>query len=147
MTGELFAVLKSHSILGRFVTRDNMPALPAEAAQEAFDLGLKAARAGDLPSRLFSARAEVLLGGVAAAASLDYLSGLLIGSEIVSASAAHRMQRPPVLIGAPALVARYRHALAAFGLPDAEEIEEAAVAGLWRIACAAGLVTPSRETP
>ena len=40
-----------------------------------------------------------------------------------------------------ALCARYAGALARFGVTGATGIEEAAVAGLWRIATAAGLVT------
>jgi 2-dehydro-3-deoxygalactonokinase len=41
---------------------------------------------------------------------------------------------PPVLIGEPALCARYARALDRFGVPGAETIPDAAVAGLWRIA-------------
>ncbi|MDB6452949.1 2-dehydro-3-deoxygalactonokinase [Falsirhodobacter sp. 20TX0035] len=137
MTGELFAVLKDHSILGRFAKA------PA-GDDEAFSRGLQAAQEGDLPSRLFSARADVLLGDRAAASSLDYLSGLIIGAEIASALRHMTPQAAPVLIGAPALVDRYRRALAAFGLADAPAIAHTAVAGLWQIARAARLIEGTR---
>ena len=50
----------------------------------------------------------MLAGDLAAGAALDYLSGLLIGEEI---AAALRPGDVPVLIGDPALCARYRTAL------------------------------------
>ncbi|WP_435169194.1 2-dehydro-3-deoxygalactonokinase [Falsirhodobacter sp. 1013] len=133
MTGELFAVLKEHSILGRLAKT------PGED-DAAFAQGLDAAREGDLPSRLFSARSGVLLGDRPASSSLDYLSGLIIGAEIASAQGLLQPKDTPVLIGAPALVGRYRQALAAFGLPDARTIEHTAIAGLWQIARAARLI-------
>lgn len=144
MTGELFAVLSAHSILGRLATPD-LPAPTPEQADHAFRAGVAAAREGSVLARLFSTRAEVLLGGMPAAVSLDYLSGLLIGGEIATALAALDPAAAPVLIGAPGLVTRYRQALGIFGLPGAGHVADTAVAGLWRIACAAGLITPKPE--
>ncbi|TKI02632.1 2-dehydro-3-deoxygalactonokinase [Martelella alba] len=142
MTGELFAVLRQHSILGRLVTPDLPPATP-EQTDQAFSAGVAAARQGSILPQLFATRAEALLGEMPAAVSLDYLSGLLIGGEIASALAVRHPAAAPILIGASGLVARYRQALDSFGLPGAEHIDNTAVTGLWRIACAAGLVTPS----
>ncbi|MFT8680332.1 2-dehydro-3-deoxygalactonokinase, partial [Gluconacetobacter sp.] len=100
-------------------------------------------RDGDgLAALLFSARAQVLLGTLPAAASLPYLSGLLIGDEIRSALAAGHGAGRLALIGDAALCARYRRALSHFGITDVPAIEGAAEAGLWRIACLAGLVIP-----
>lgn len=127
MTGELFAVLKAHSILGRF---------PGTEAPAAFAAGLRAGQAGGLSARLFSARARVLTGAMAEGEALDYLSGLLIGEEIAAAvTPGERV----VLIGEPALCARYRQGLALHGA-EAEEVPEATVAGLWTVAQAAGMV-------
>lgn len=137
MTGELFAVLKTHSILGSFA-KDGAASDDAASAA-AFLRGIKAARRGrDLGKLLFSARAEVLTGGLAPGESLDYLSGLLIGDEIASALADGKPDML-TLIGDPALCRRYRTALAEFGVTDVGEIDNAAVAGLWRIAQANGL--------
>ncbi|GLC93566.1 2-dehydro-3-deoxygalactonokinase [Cupriavidus sp. TA19] len=137
MTGELFAVLQQHSILGRFAQQGAATTGPDDAA---FDAGVSAAKenAGGIAPLLFSARARVLLGAMPASASLDYLSGLLIGDELrcMLDRAAPRV----VLIGEPSLVARYRRAFVSFGIDDVPAIAGAAEAGLWYIARQAGLV-------
>ena len=142
LTGELFAVLKNHSILGRLTD----PA-PGHGGDAAFLRGVDAARGADgIAPLLFSARALVLTGGIAAADALDYLSGLLIGDELRSALT--EPGEAPLLIGEPALCARYARALASFGLDAVEAIPDAAVAGLWRVATAAGIVEPTKaEAP
>ena len=135
MTGELFAVLREHSILGRPAAQAGSGA----GGEDAFLRGVEAAREADgVASRLFSARALVLTGGLPASDSLDYLSGLLIGDELRSALAGS--EAVPLLIGEPALCARYALALRRFGLTGAAILEDAAITGLWRIAAAAGLV-------
>ncbi|HEX2942861.1 MAG TPA: 2-dehydro-3-deoxygalactonokinase, partial [Rhodopila sp.] len=97
---------------------------------------------------LFSARAFVLTGRMPASDSLDYLSGLLIGDELRSAlqpgaGVAAEAGLKLTIIGDPALAARYRHALARFGLAEVETLDDTAPAGLWRIAEAAGLLRDS----
>jgi 2-dehydro-3-deoxygalactonokinase len=138
MTGELFAVLRDHSILGAFA-RKGETAQPRDA-ENAFLRGVDAVRNGNgrADQLLFSARALVLAGELDPACSLDYLSGLLIGAEL--ASALEERRAAPVLVGDKALCARYRLAFSRFGLDEVGEIEGAAVAGLWAIALAAGLV-------
>lgn len=140
MTGELFAVLRAHSILGR-------PAREAGATSDAaaFARGVASVRdaADGLFPLLFSARTLVLRGALDAAHSLDYLSGLLIGEELRCALAGAATPAP-VLIGDPVLCERYLRALALFGVTAARSLDNTAPAGLWRIAVAAGLVT---DTP
>ena len=140
MTGELFALLRGHSILA-------VPDAPPPAGIDAgrhFDDGVRAAResgaAGAL-TRLFGARTLMLDGRLPAAAVPDYLSGLLIGEEWRAALAAGWLDRgiAPVLVGDEALCQRYRRAAAVFGLPAPAWIADAAARGLWRIAHAAGL--------
>lgn len=137
MTGELFALLREHSILGR-------PAREAgggPACDEAFDRGVTAVRAAGTAGAtalLFSARALVLGGQLRAADSLDYLSGLLVGEELRCALS-EDSDVEPVLVGDAALCARYRRALALFGRSSQIAGEEAAAAGLWQIATRAGL--------
>ena len=137
MTGELYAVLQTHSILGR-------PAREAAAAagsDAAFERGLQATRGAEpLAALLFSARTLVLDGRLPAAHSLDYLSGLLIGDELRCALGdGPNAAVPLALIGEAHLSARYRRALASCGGPEAVSIDQAAPAGLWALAVAAGL--------
>ncbi|SPR96384.1 2-dehydro-3-deoxygalactonokinase [Cupriavidus taiwanensis] len=138
MTGELFAVLQHHSILGRFARESGADTPPDDAA---FEQGLAAAQASEkgIAGLLFSARARVLLGAMPASGSLSFLSGLLIGEELRCALSVPT--RRVVLIGEAGLVARYRHALACFGVDDTPAIAGAAEAGLWHIARTAGLVS------
>ncbi|NML43264.1 2-dehydro-3-deoxygalactonokinase [Ramlibacter sp. G-1-2-2] len=133
MTGELFAVLKQHSVLGRLM------ASSTTFHAEAFDEGLTRARmaAGrGLSGDLFSTRARVLLGQLQAEHSADYLSGLLVGHELAAALPATDADEPLALIGDPALCARYAHALQAFGRPAAAVAGNTAPQGLWALACA-----------
>lgn len=138
LTGELFALLRDHSILGR-------PALEsgAEASPAAFAWGLRMARDAEhgIADQLFSVRSLVLCGQLAPAHSLDYLSGLLIGEELRGALAGSAGSRALVLLGDPALCQRYRDALGQFGHAGVRILDNAGVAGLWRVAEAAGLLT------
>jgi 2-dehydro-3-deoxygalactonokinase len=142
MTGELYALLRRHSILGGDV----------QAADDAvaFARGVAAARdsgaAGAL-GRLFSARALMLDGALASASVPDYLSGLLIGEEfrIALADGLARRDAPLQLIGETALCERYRRAAALFEIELPPPVEEAAARGLWQLATQAGLVQPVHE--
>ena len=141
LTGELFAVLTQHSILGRLI--------PAERQTDfdpaAFALGLttaKGSQPGDLSHQIFGTRTLGLSGRLPPASLADYLSGLLIGHELVSgmAGAGCLARMPLIMIGAPALCQRYTDALAAFDLyPDAI-LDNTAPVGLWDFARAAGLI-------
>lgn len=137
MTGELFSLLREHSILGR-------PAHAAGGGQvsdEAFECGVAAVRAagmGGATALLFSARTRVLVGELKAEHSLDYLSGLLIGEELRCALPGSG-DALPLLVGDVALCARYRLALALFDRPAQIAGDGAAAAGLWQIAVRAGL--------
>jgi 2-dehydro-3-deoxygalactonokinase len=146
MTGELYAVLREHSILGVGVGTAEAGASPAGA--DAFDAGVREARnsgtAGVL-TRLFSARALVLEGRLTPAAVPDYLSGLLIGEELRAALALGwiNAQTPPLLVGDELLCARYRRAASVFQLAEPDTVADASAQGLWRIARAAALVDQS----
>lgn len=145
MTGELFALLKEHSILGRSIP--TTPAtLPADdpARRRAFDDGVLAAASDGLAGRLFSVRALVLTGKLDAALITDYLSGLLIGEELTRALAAAQASGAEpdriVLVGDPAITARYATAFATLGRTAPTELGAASVRGLYRIAVLAGLL-------
>ena len=142
MTGELFAVLRDHSILGRPAAQAGSPASPGWTA---FDRGVGIARAAGargLAPNLFLTRSLVLNGDIAAADSLDFLSGLLIGEEL--RVALHSASEATfALIGEAALCKRYQRAFAQFGVSDVPRLEDVSPAGVWRIAAMAGLLGSS----
>ena len=124
MTGELFAVLRAHSVLRGSGAVDD---------DDAFDAGLAAAGDGHaLAARLFSARARVVGDGRPAEETASYLSGLLIGADIASTPALLGAGDLPVaLLGDPVLCGWYGRALAARGVEHTiDDGEAAAVAGL-----------------
>jgi 2-dehydro-3-deoxygalactonokinase len=130
MTGELFAVLKEHSLLGALMA-------PGAFDAAAFELGAR--RALDdaaITSLILTARAEGLLGGLPQAALASYLSGLLIGAEVRGGLAGGEANGAITLIGAAHLSDLYARAFALAGLPAParQDSAEAAAAGLWRLA-------------
>ncbi|MFZ3281868.1 2-dehydro-3-deoxygalactonokinase [Pseudomonas sp.] len=147
MTGEVFAVLSEHSILGR--TQQQSATFDAQA----FDRGVQVAQSADgelgVLSTLFSARTLGLTGELSPMAQADYLSGLMIGHELaVLASAQRRRRNNPnlpsiILIGNAQLCARYSRALDACGFANVTLAEQATERGLWQLALAAGLIDSS----
>ena len=128
MTGEVFAALSGHTILGRMMATD----APHHAA--AFARGIaRAKQKGGLLHHLFGTRALALMGELAEAEGASYLSGLLIGHEVAAALEAG--VAPPIhLTGSAALEPRYAEALSAFGIPHRIHAADAAARGLVRIA-------------
>ncbi len=142
MTGELFAVLRNHSVLGRLLPLEAQPFEPT-----AFLAGVGAAqRDGQLGvmHQLFAVRTLGLTEKLSAQGLADYLSGLLIGHEIraglVWRNAAGLDGTPLVLVGEPALCQRYRHAMTCFDLPVDTILDNTAATGLWHLARAAQLI-------
>jgi 2-dehydro-3-deoxygalactonokinase len=142
MTGELYAVLMQHSILGAGLAAE--PARPF--APDAFIRGLhtvKASGACGVSSCLFSTRALMLAGKLTGDDLPDFLSGLLIGEEFRIARLRDAGNDSLCLIGEPALCERYAMAATAFDYAAPTVIEDAAAQGLWRVAAAAGLLEPA----
>ncbi|NUU36400.1 2-dehydro-3-deoxygalactonokinase [Pseudomonas sp. C2B4] len=145
MTGEIFAVLSEHSILGRTQQRGG------SFDSDAFDRGVQVAlsTAGEIGvlSTLFSSRSLGLTGELSATAQADYLSGLLIGHELAALANVQRRRRNSanlpsiVLIGNAQLCNRYSRALDACGFARVTLAEQATERGLWQLAVAAGLIT------
>jgi 2-dehydro-3-deoxygalactonokinase len=129
MTGEVWQVLRRHSILGRL-----MPEAHSHDA-EAFRRGLLRSREeGGLLHHLFGVRTEGLFGRISAEGLSSYLSGLLIGHEIAGLADMGE-KRPITIIGARELADIYRLALGIVGFTTRfVEAEEAVVLGLQRIA-------------
>jgi 2-dehydro-3-deoxygalactonokinase len=139
MTGELYAVLRAHSILGRLAVTG--------VDDAALDRGVGHSLRQDaaLTHDLFSARTLALTEALAPTGVADYLSGLLLGAEIAAARAwlaRQGLERVTVmLLGDAALLVRYRRALALAEIDSALGPSDAAARGLWRIARHAGMVT------
>jgi 2-dehydro-3-deoxygalactonokinase len=112
MTGELFDVLSTHSLLRASVGGD-LKLENAEAAR-AFEEGVEAARKRGLAASLFRVRTRAVLDDVPADANRWYLSGLLIGSEL------SYLATPscPVVLAAPAATSGpYERACSILGIP------------------------------
>jgi 2-dehydro-3-deoxygalactonokinase len=129
VTGELFGVLRDHSVLVRAEARDEEGA--------AFAAGLK--RFSDFPAvplhhRLFECRSRVLSGEMPASHAADFLSGLLIASDVAGALTLFAdciPQRTVRVIGAPQLTQRYATALKIQGYSAAQvDGAAASLAGL-----------------
>ena len=144
MTGELYAAVCEHTILGRTQQRSE------QFDPAAFDRGVQVAllpdgRLGPL-STLFSARTLGLTGQLSPTQQPDYVSGLLIGHELSALGGAVRERRGAapmpaiILIGNSRLCERYQRALAACGFADVRLAEQATEQGLWHLAQAAGLL-------
>ena len=84
----------------------------------------------------------MLTGELSSTAQADYLSGLLIGHELVAMISTLQVapSQPTVLIGNSTLCARYLWALEHCGFESLRFAPEATAAGLWTIAVGAGLV-------
>lgn len=141
-TGELYDVLKRHSILGRLMEDDAASGVP-----DGFDFGLGEGLSGSasgLLNALFTVRTRGLFGEITAKQSPGYLSGLLVGNEIKDALAALGVRRATpasaTLVGTETLTAVYAHALARAGVKTTIAGEDCSARGLFRIAGAAGLV-------
>ncbi len=134
MTGEVFDVMCRHSILGRLMTDDGRS---TDEANRWFDEGVQKAKMGvPLLSGFFGVRARALFSEIPESYTKDYLSGLLIGSEIRDA---YKAQGGAVtLIGSGPLIALYERAIEAFDGHAVRADENLAATGLYQIAKSIG---------
>jgi 2-dehydro-3-deoxygalactonokinase len=104
MTGEVYALLRQHSILAR-----TLPAEDGALDEDAFLQGVRQAGAdGSLLRSAFSVRTLSLLDRMPPGRMPSYLSGLVIGEELRTLAA---RASEVVLIGSAALTQRYAVAL------------------------------------
>ena len=128
MTGEVYALLRQHSILAR-----TLPADDAVFEAEAFDAGVAhSLRGNGLLSAAFSVRTLSLFERMPEPDRPSYLSGIVIGEEL-------RSQREQahgriVLIGSSTLTQRYERALALLGVRADSAGSQATWRGLFDIA-------------
>ena len=133
LTGELFAAVSNHTIVGKLLQPEDPPDW-----QRWFLQGVAAARekGAALTSQLFRLRAGCLLGQLPAAGLRPMLSGLLIGHELVAEAPTGTV----TLIGEGPLLSRYESALHVCAIAHRAAGADAGPAGLFAIARAAGLV-------
>jgi 2-dehydro-3-deoxygalactonokinase len=132
MTGEMYALLREHSMIGRPATEPQDP--------QGFDLGLEAAERNSGNQRvgllhlLFSARAAVVSRRMDSSLLAPYLSGLLTGDEINGALAQFGRPASVTILAAPERADLYLHALERHGIKaEVKDTQQALIAGLARI--------------
>lgn len=124
MTGELFALLSTQSILRHTVQNGWDEEAFTEAVSDAMS------RPEAMAARLFTLRAEELLHGLSSDQARSRLSGLLIGAELAAARP-YWLGQDVTIIGNASLSAKYAQALTAQGLaPGIADTTEATLAGL-----------------
>jgi 2-dehydro-3-deoxygalactonokinase len=135
MTGEVFAILKTHSILARLMT--------GEANNEAaFERGVRAALKdpGGFLHRIFSIRTLALFNEMPSGHLSSCLSGHVIGTEIAHAVTHHPKSAQYSILASPALAQHYVAAMKIAGLNVRLSPPDVAVKGLASIARTAGLI-------
>ena len=132
MTGEMYALLREHSMIGRPATEPGDPA--------GFERGLEAARRNEGDQRvgllhlLFAARAAVVSGRMDPSLLGPYLSGLLTGDEIAGALAQFPGTSLVTIVAASPRADLYVDALGRRGITTKVRApQEALIAGLARI--------------
>lgn len=129
-TGELFAAIQTSPLFGAALSSGYSKGSPF----------LKGAERGlvdpAVTSTLFSVRIERLAERLSDASAAEYLSGLLIGSEVALASAAFKNQKEDVIVvGQSGLADLYSLVLYHAGYAKTRQIDaqSATARGLWRI--------------
>ena len=117
MTGELFAALRKHTILGKLMSAEAEKSFDEAAFTRGLDVALQTGTGG-LSATLFTVRTLGLTKQLNPEQLPDYLSGLLIGYELAGALDAFGKtthSQALTLIGDAKLCARYQAALAHAG--------------------------------
>ncbi len=135
MTGELYALLRRHSLLATLMPE----AIDGDVDDPAaFARGVAAsAGTGGLLHQLFGVRTQGLFGALPAVQAPSYLSGLLVGHELrgllpANAAVVH-------LVGGAGLARRYQRALELLGVAAHSHGESLSARGLHRLASLRGL--------
>jgi len=128
MTGELFSLLKAHSILSDLLGGE---VELGDAFREGVGVGLSSQ---DLPAELFSVRARVLLGKASRENAASFASGLLIGTD-VRIGLSYPTSAQITVMGRPDLTSLYSAAIAAANRTATEvDGERCFLAGVVKIA-------------
>jgi 2-dehydro-3-deoxygalactonokinase len=131
MTGEFFALAAEQSLLSKLA----IDPAGTDEMDLGFERGLQAAhqKAGLLRT-LFAARSDVLLGRLTGGMVKSYLSGLMIGHEVLGAKASFGLPKSATLVTSDAKIPLYRKALAQHGVRvNTADMDKTLLAGLARI--------------
>ncbi|XBS69231.1 2-dehydro-3-deoxygalactonokinase [Acerihabitans sp. KWT182] len=126
MTGELYHLVLNHSVVGKGLGEQTF-------SDDIFRQGVETAVAiaqghATLPSELFRCRGRYILGEFDAAFAAAWLSGLLVGHEVLNG---HPRQESVCFIGSALLLERYRRTCQILHLPcTALAAEDAIISGL-----------------
>jgi len=132
--GELYALLREHSILAKAAPGDGPESPEGFARGVARIVEQGPAR---LPHLIFETRSRQLLDGLPKDEAMGFLSGLLITSDTATTSSWFGTLGQVSLIGAPALSALYAQAIAALGGSSvAVDGDSAVLAGLTTLSSA-----------
>lgn len=135
MTGEVFAALRNHTILGTLMSEGPFD---ESAFRKGCAIGLDAS--SRLLHDLFSVRTLQLFGKIASETAEDYLSGILIGAELKGIDL-DRAGAPVTIVGRSDLSDRYEIALDHAGFRARRAPDDIVARGHFLIARAAGLVS------
>jgi 2-dehydro-3-deoxygalactonokinase len=131
MTGELYAILRERSILGRLMDHQQRESIDESCFMDgvytAFD-------DQDLLHTLFNVRTQALFKKKPPEMLPSYLSGILIGSEVCG-GVRQRTADCAVIISSPELGSLYQLAMSAAGLSNIRRVDgaDAVARGLWRL--------------
>jgi 2-dehydro-3-deoxygalactonokinase len=146
MTGEIYAAVKDHTILGKLAEKGRTD---TKAFLQGAEYGLTIMEnTGGLLHKLFSARSLALFDRLAGGSVESYLSGLLIGAEIAEGLkwVGHFADFDSVtLVGDTTLTELYEKALGCAEIRTRQANAECAAVGLYRIARTAGLIEGGHE--
>jgi 2-dehydro-3-deoxygalactonokinase len=136
MTGEVYAALKQHTILGRLMTQPSSPN-DGDGFLKGVAVAHNGGMAGDMLHHLFSVRTLGLFDQLPGSELAEYLSGILIGAEIAAAAPSGGTV---TIFGNGELTTRYGKAADALGLSWKPGPADSVVVGQLRIARAARLL-------
>ena len=126
-TGELYALLRQHSIL---LKAESKPQFDADSFADGVHTSVKLGQ-GQLLHALFATRSRQLLAGMSNSQAESYLSGLIIGADVSGAlqfdKDCHDTQSEITVIGEPTLISHYKTALQHYG-HDASICDSASIA-------------------
>lgn len=111
MTGEVFAALSAHTILSRLM-EETAQGPTGEGFRRGVEAGAAPGHPASLLHRIFMTRTLGLVGDLPGGELADFLSGVLIGAELASLDPDIG---PALVVGSPALTARYGTAAALMG--------------------------------
>ncbi|MFQ3244323.1 MAG: 2-dehydro-3-deoxygalactonokinase [Arenicella sp.] len=111
-TGELFSLLSNHSIL---IAKPNVISFNQTAFIDGVD-AINSLGDAQLLHALFATRSKQVLGEMASADASSYLSGLIIGADVMGASKLFGKVDGVTIIGEPSLTQNYALALEYFGV-------------------------------